>query len=219
MVQNALGLIEVVGLAAALEAADAAVKAANIQLVGYEMAKGGAMIVVKMTGDVGAIKAAVAAGEVAARSVNKVVSTHVIARPHQELSGMIFSRETSGRVTSKTVKDPTGNREEASSEPDPDEKAAEEPVLTETAVVAEVMEKPLLEISSFDEPIVDESSIDVPDNPTELESPLETTTTTFSEIIQDVETLREETCNLCGDPKCPRKKGEPRSQCIHHRKL
>nr|WP_315989447.1 BMC domain-containing protein [Desulforamulus aquiferis] len=56
MDKNALGLIEVVGLAAGMEAADAAVKAANIELVGYELTKGGGMVVIKLSGDVGALR-------------------------------------------------------------------------------------------------------------------------------------------------------------------
>jgi len=96
MVKNAVGLLEVVGLAAAVEAADAAVKAANITLLGYELTKGGGMVVVKMSGDVGAVKAAVDAAASAAARVNRVVSTHVIPRPHYEVKSLIVTKETVG---------------------------------------------------------------------------------------------------------------------------
>ena len=58
---QSLGLIETVGMAAAVEAADAAMKSANVSLVGYELTKGGGMVTVKLEGEVGAINAAVAA--------------------------------------------------------------------------------------------------------------------------------------------------------------
>lgn len=96
MSQQSLGLIETVGLVAAVEAADAAVKAANVELVGYESAKGGGMMTVKLLGEVGAMKAAVAAGEMAASRVNKVIATKVIARPGEGLDGLVTGAETRG---------------------------------------------------------------------------------------------------------------------------
>lgn len=88
---KAIGLIETVGLAAAIEAADAASKAANITLLGYENSKGGGLIAVKLTGDVGAVKAAVAAGSAAAQRIGKVAATHIIPRPHAEIEPLIRS--------------------------------------------------------------------------------------------------------------------------------
>lgn len=69
MAKQSLGLIETVGLAAAVEAADAAVKSANVNLVGYELTKGGGMVTVKLEGEVGAVNAAIAAASVAAAKV------------------------------------------------------------------------------------------------------------------------------------------------------
>ncbi len=82
MINNALGLIEVVGKLAALEAADVALKAANVTLLGVENATG-ALITVKLTGDVGAVKAAVDAARMAASRVGKVIATQVLPRPAQ----------------------------------------------------------------------------------------------------------------------------------------
>ncbi|MDU2066138.1 MAG: BMC domain-containing protein, partial [Sporomusaceae bacterium] len=96
MSRQALGLIETVGLAAAVTAADAAVKAANVKLLGYEFAKGGGLTTVKLFGDVGAVTAAVAAGNAAAIKVNRVFSSHVIPRPHQEIDGLLFTKDTVG---------------------------------------------------------------------------------------------------------------------------
>jgi microcompartment protein CcmL/EutN len=89
MTSKALGLIETVGLAAAIEAADAAVKSANVALLGYEKTRGNGMITVKFVGDVGAVKAAVAAGSAAALQVGQVQSCLVIPRPHAEIETLI----------------------------------------------------------------------------------------------------------------------------------
>jgi len=78
---EALGMIETRGFAAMVEAADAMVKAAKVELVSYEKTGGGYVTAV-VRGDVAAVKAAVDAGVRGAEKVGEVVSTHVIARPH-----------------------------------------------------------------------------------------------------------------------------------------
>lgn len=96
MQQKSLGLIETQGLAAGVVAADAAVKSANVELVGYELTKGGGWTLIKVQGDVGAVKAAVDAAAVAAGKVNRVVSTRVIARPSSSLEQLIHTADTVG---------------------------------------------------------------------------------------------------------------------------
>jgi len=93
---QSLGLIETVGLAAAIEAADAAMKSANVQLVGYELTKGGGMVTVKFEGEVGAINAAVAAGVVAANKVSQVYAHRVIARTAEGIERIVHSVDTIG---------------------------------------------------------------------------------------------------------------------------
>ena len=88
MVSDALGMVETKGLVGAIEAADAMVKAANVNLVGYEKI-GSGFVTVMVRGDVGAVKAAVEAGAVAARAVGEVVSLHVIPRPHIDTERII----------------------------------------------------------------------------------------------------------------------------------
>jgi len=83
MTGEALGLIETKGLVGAIEAADAMVKAANVNLMGYEKI-GSAYVTVMVRGDVGAVKAATDAGAAAAKKVGEVVSVHVIPRPHSD---------------------------------------------------------------------------------------------------------------------------------------
>jgi microcompartment protein CcmL/EutN len=80
MLEYALGMIETKGLVGAIEAADAMTKAAEVTLVGKERT-GGGLILVKITGDVAAVRAAVDAGAAAAQRVGELVSTHVIPRP------------------------------------------------------------------------------------------------------------------------------------------
>ncbi len=81
---DALGMIETKGLTALVEAADAMVKAARVEVVGYRQI-GAGMVTVLVRGDVAACKAAVDAGVAAAKSLGEVVSAHVIPRPHGDL--------------------------------------------------------------------------------------------------------------------------------------
>ena len=81
---NALGMVETRGLVGAIEAADAMVKSANVQLIGKEQI-GGGLVTVMVRGDVGAVKSATDAGAAAAAKVGELVSVHVIPRPHNEV--------------------------------------------------------------------------------------------------------------------------------------
>ncbi len=84
MAQNAIGMIETKGYVAALAAADAMVKAANVTIVGREQV-GDGLVAVIINGDVGAVKAATEAGAETANQVGELVSVHVIPRPHPDL--------------------------------------------------------------------------------------------------------------------------------------
>lgn len=88
---DALGLIEVIGYVAAIEAADAAGKAANVTLLGIEKVTGG-IVTVKVTGDVAAVQAAVSAGARAAECVGTLRASHVIARLHEEVSCIVQAK-------------------------------------------------------------------------------------------------------------------------------
>ena len=84
MTQQALGMIETRGLVAAIEATDAMLKAANVELVGTEKI-GSGLVSVMVRGDVGAVKAAVEAGADSASRLGELVATHVIPRPHTDV--------------------------------------------------------------------------------------------------------------------------------------
>ena len=85
---EALGMVETRGLVAAVEAADAMVKAANVTLIGSEMI-GSGLVTGMVRGDVGAVKAAVEAGGSAASKLGEVIALHVIPRPHNDVEKLL----------------------------------------------------------------------------------------------------------------------------------
>lgn len=119
---KALGMIETRGLVAAIEAADAMVKAANVSLTCKEEV-GGGLVTVMVRGDVGAVKAATDAGAAAAERVGELISVHVIPRPHEELEGIL------GDPDDAAPKAPEGPVEEVSPEvtEEPEKDQPEEP--------------------------------------------------------------------------------------------
>lgn len=191
MVRQALGMIEAVGLPVAITAADAAVKSANVKLVGYELAKGSGMVLIKVVGDVGAVKAAVEAGSAAAARVGRIVATHVIPRPHQELDCILLTKEKVGTKLETAV--------EALPEEQAEIEAEEEP-----PIAAEPAEETQEEALAEPESMIDE----------ELETAEEE-----QEILSEGPAAEPaDSCNLCHDPNCPRRKGDPRNTCLHYGK-
>lgn len=88
MEQQALGMVETRGLVAAIEAADAMVKAANVTLIGTEKI-GSGLVTVMVRGDVGAVKAATETGASAAQRLGELVAVHVIPRPHGDVEKIL----------------------------------------------------------------------------------------------------------------------------------
>ncbi|XVE32984.1 BMC domain-containing protein [Wukongibacter baidiensis] len=212
MSKLALGIIETIGLAAAVEAGDTAVKSANVNLIGYELSKGGGMVTVKIEGYVGAVKAAVEAGVMAAEKVSKVWSKQVIPRPHSDLEKMIITEETVGLLKEK---------EEESKEANSIEKQQE-------AEKAENIEETQIQEESESKEIVKDEAIEATDDSEAIKKPIleeQSKEKAVSEAVviklenESIEKEHKkptEICNLCGDPKCPRKKGEPRKLCINY---
>jgi ethanolamine utilization protein EutM len=87
-VMEALGMVETKGLVPLIEAADAMLKSANVQMIGWEKV-GSGLVTVFVVGDVAAVKAAVDAGAAAASKIGEVVSVQVIPRPHEELADVL----------------------------------------------------------------------------------------------------------------------------------
>ena len=125
---NALGMIETRGLVAAIEAADAMVKAANVTLTRKEEV-GGGLVTVMVRGDVGAVKAAVDAGAAAAERVGELISIHVIPRPHEELEWILTDPDPG--AAPKAPEDDSDAEEE---EPVQTEQAAAEAKETEVTI-------------------------------------------------------------------------------------
>lgn len=113
--QQALGLIETVGYATAVSAADAAVKAANVEITAIEKiigVQGGLGVTVHFSGDVASVRAAVDAGERAGRNVGKIVSAHVIPRAHHEVCEKLLSRfKLKHKETVEQSSDPNENND------------------------------------------------------------------------------------------------------------
>ena len=100
MTSQALGLLEVKGLVALMEGTDAMLKSANVEMVGWDKA-GSGMVTAFVKGDVAAVKAAVDAGAEAAGRVGTIVSVHVIARPHDDLEGMLPKKKTAAPIAGR----------------------------------------------------------------------------------------------------------------------
>lgn len=95
--RDALGLIETIGYPPAMAAVDAACKCADVEFLGFERVIGAGQrvsLLVKLRGEVAAVTAAVEAGIEAAGLVGKVFASRVIARPHESVSGLVFSNES-----------------------------------------------------------------------------------------------------------------------------
>lgn len=180
--RQAAGFIEMRGMAAAITAADIALKAANIELVGVELTRGMGYAVVKIQGDVGAVKAAVEAATSARETAEYFVAKDVIPRPSLDLDALIYSQETKGlaKQESPVVDDEKEDVEKIENQEETQENADEK----------------------TDQ--VDEKEEVQPQKSEEL-----------SEEVLNIEEEAEATCNLCHDPACPRKKGEPHVDCIH----
>jgi microcompartment protein CcmL/EutN len=256
MSRTAIGMVETVGLLAAYEAADVAVKSANVKLIGYEISRGG-MVVIKFSGDIGAVKSAVDAAAAAASRLGEVFSSHVIPRPHQDVDKkMIFTDDTVGYKKDKTpeesadktseesqeiveVKESTEETEEVDIEEQPEEVDLDE---QDEETEAEIQESDD-ESKKESEEELDEAEDEVPDSEEEFDSEEEEEESEYDdepkkeveeeldeteyfdeddeddedeEDAEDEEKDEEDICNLCGDPACPRRKGELRTDCIHY---
>lgn len=273
---QAIGMIETKGLATGIEAADAAVKSANVKLIGYELARGGGMVTVKVEGDVGAVKAAIEAAAAAASRIGKVISKHIIPRPASGLDGIIYSKDTVGQGNpSAEEKEPPFEKPKPENMLEPEEESVQkEPVQEkEEKAEPEEEEEPTEETLQELEPDLEETEVKEMTAEPELDEQSETVEEStegqiqeeqekdrvdFTESPQDEVVLTEETavsevegeegdatsfedapipeksdeekepekaevqtddrevCNLCGDPKCPRRKGEKHTLCIHY---
>jgi ethanolamine utilization protein EutM len=94
---KALGMLETKGLVCLIEGTDAMLKAANVQMVGWEKV-GSGLVTTFVVGDVAAVKAAIDAGASAASKIGEVVSVQVIPRPHEELAAILPKLKATGKA-------------------------------------------------------------------------------------------------------------------------
>ena len=231
MSQLAIGMIETVGLAAGIEAADVCLKSANVTLIGYELTKGNGMTVVKIEGNVGAVKAAIEAATVAANKVSKVFSTKVIPRPSEGIDFLMRNCDTVGYESEKAVEELVEIYED-SDEDKNKENIEEDKDNTQEKIEVEVSE----EISEH-QINIEELEIEEDDSKLEETDNIEGNNQELSQIdnsedeskdghnlMHDIidkfkkksTTEVEYTCSLCKDPKCPRQKGDLKTTCIHY---
>lgn len=221
MHRKALGLIETQGLVCAVTAADAAVKAANVELLGYELTKGQGMVTVKLQGDVAAVQAAVSAGAAAGSRVGRVVATHVIPRPHEELRRIVATPEM---VPAPKKEEQMPEEEEGGAGPagtgeehTPPLEGEESPApgeIEQEEEEEERVEGPVAEAMEPEEGGAEDHIEMVMEQEEGEESPAGEAEGQEKEGEKGAQT--EAVCNLCGDPECPRRKGEPRSRCLHY---
>ncbi|RCK74567.1 MAG: Ethanolamine utilization protein similar to PduA/PduJ [Ignavibacteriae bacterium] len=159
MLDYALGLIETRGLIGAIEAADAATKAAEVKLVGKEKIRGG-FVTIKVVGDVAAVKAAVDAGAAAAARVGELISTHVIPRPIGELEDLIYTKQEMPPIPPFSQGESVVQTSKPAEEVKPVRKRGRKPksITTEVAPQVEITQQAPAEISFEDlEKITDEN--------------------------------------------------------------
>jgi microcompartment protein CcmL/EutN len=176
---EAVGFIETFGLTAAIEAADAAVKSADVRMIGYELTKGGGMVTVKFGGDVGAVKSAIDAAKASAAKVSGVFSVNVIPRPAEATEMVIRTFET---IPHKSGREPAPQENsvlESSSSPDtalPTSKFSEAEYITDSETLKTEAGNGIEEQDAAEEPdfsliVEDDVSLDVSENPEVNDTP------------------------------------------------
>ncbi len=215
MEKLSLGIIETIGLAAAIVAADTCVKSANVTLVGYELTKGSGMAAVKIEGNVGAVNSAIQAAKAVLKK-DEIWSAKVIPRPSEYLECMIRNEETVGYCIENNEDKPIEQKEVA---------------LDDTLTQVEEIQESIKDISAevTNESIKQDHTEDDELEKDRVDSSEEDG---FEEVEKNQESNEHEeqnqndsdqliiaTCNLCKDPKCSRIKGDLRINCIHYDEL
>lgn len=187
MHREALGFIETLGMIPAVEAADSCVKSANVKFLGYERSTGG-LITIKIEGDVGAVKAAIEAGKASAQKLGIVISTLIIPRPANGIECMVTNNKNNNIKDKCDEEINSIEKDEDDAKDEKNEKDEKDEKQKDTDEVKDEVIK--------SEEISDSENKDI-DN---------------SEIKK-----KRNVCNLCYDPKCTRKKGQPKTLCIHNK--
>ena len=206
--KTSLGLLEVAGLALAIEAADIMAKAANVNIAGIQRTNGSGWMLVSVTGDVAAVNAAIANGAELARRSGGWVASRVIPRP-------------AGALEDWLVPDAARAANDSGGAPAPIKAGAVDNGTTAQNNSGDMDAMPhpgaveSFESRSIAEP-ADGSRAEDPAR-SQAASPANTDAPPVPDQGNpaDDAIALEAGCNLCHDPACPRRKGEPRAVCIH----
>ncbi|HEN3577562.1 TPA: BMC domain-containing protein [Yersinia enterocolitica] len=192
--KTSLGLLEVSGLALAIGAADVMAKAASVTLIGIEKTNGSGWMLIRLTGDVASVQAAISTGAAFAQLHQGLVSSAVLARPADPLMAYWQAPRIEPVAT------------EATTLSEPAQQVVAEMVMTESPTIDECDEAETprpADTATDDEP----------------EIALGVAIMDLGVAIQSAESeappAPRVSCNLCLDPACRRHKGEPRFRCIH----
>lgn len=186
--KTSLGLLEVSGLALAIGAADAMAKAASVSLIDIEKTNGSGWMLIRLTGDVASVQAAISTGAAFAQQHHGLVSSAVLARPADALMAHWQAPQRESIATAPTtLREPTHEVAAEICVPEKVEAAAEREETAAPLPVNTVTDK-------TSDVVIGEEPQD-----THGEAPPELSVS----------------CNLCLDPACRRHKGEPRFRCIH----
>ncbi|HEN3610344.1 TPA: BMC domain-containing protein [Yersinia enterocolitica] len=192
--KTSLGLLEVSGLALAVGAADVMAKAASVTLIGIEKTNGSGWMLIRLTGDVASVQAAISTGAAFAQLHQGLVSSAVLARPADPLMAYWQAPRIEPVAT------------EATTLSEPAQQVVAEMVMTESPTIDECDEAETprpADTATDDEP----------------EIALGVAIMDLGVAIQSAESeappAPRVSCNLCLDPACRRHKGEPRFRCIH----
>ncbi|MHA5130691.1 BMC domain-containing protein [Oenococcus oeni] len=203
---QSIGYLEVIGLSGAIVAADQMLKTADVSLKYLENTKGGGLITVSVIGDIAAVEAAIDAGKTTLK--DKVVTTTVIANPAEGIDDL----GSSDAIKKKRL-DPPNNLANFQIQNEPQSNGSladsilpgsldtDKKKINSVRTIQSGHKHPeLVSDHLVESETVDKSRNEdtVPQSPT------------------IVVTNKKVTCNLCGDPKCPRKLGEPHNKCIHY---
>ncbi|WP_413283531.1 BMC domain-containing protein [Vibrio sp. MA40-2] len=180
-----LGLLEVKGLALAINTADSMAKCAAVNIVEIEKTNGGGWMMIKITGDVSAVQSAISTGASLAEKHSGLVSHKVISRPDQQLLNAINTTVKKPKVPALPIESVEPQVEVTTDQP--------ADTLDNTDIDNDTQQNQLSAETSME----DISNQDLASDEQEHNQPLEPT------------------CNICQDPACPRIKGEPHGNCIN----
>ncbi len=191
--KTSLGLLEVAGLALAIKVADTMAKAANVEIAGIEKTNGSGWMLVTITGDVAAVSSAITNGAELARRENGWVADRVIARPADALADWLTTREQPA-----VIEAPADKAAESANDANP---AADDTAPATEAPAGKAAES---------------ASVVTPTPAAAGEAKAAAMARYTPKILSGLPGVEAGTCNLCHDPACPRRKGEPRAACIHN---